>query len=183
MTKTKRERILLGALVVILLLAGWRVWGTLAGSGGPAAATGSGVTAAGGVDTGRFEGIELPSDWADIGEGGSSRDPFQFGGRPAAPPAPPPPPPREPPRDPTPPPPPPPEPVPLTYLGFGRVGGAAAETQAVIRAEDGIAYPVVAGQTLPQERYRVLEVTEDYAVVEDLRSGRTERLLRDGGAQ
>jgi hypothetical protein len=165
--------------MVILLLAGWRVWGFLAPGSAPVPAGGSGVAVAGGVNTDQFRGFEIPVNWAELGEGGGARDPFQLGGRPA-PPAPPPLP------EPAPvvrpverPAPAPPPPLPLKYVGYGRAGGGEAPLQAFFVGEDGLPYAAVAGQTLPQERYRVLEFTPEYAVVEDVQSGRSERLVLD----
>lgn len=176
MNKAGRERILMLVLMVGLVLAVWRLWGTL-GPGANVPPPSAGVTLTG-VDTDQFSTVGLPADW-EIPEGGSgSRDPFRYGAVPA--PAPPPSPPPTPPQTfvNTPPPPaalPGPPPLPLTYVGHGRAG--AGEQAILVTDGDAQPYPVSAGDVL-LGRYRIEEVSLDFVVVEDVQSGRRERLPR-----
>lgn len=166
-------------LVAGLLLAGWRLWGSLVPdatmpAGGRISAIGDA-----GVNTDTFTTVGISPDWAAAirESGGSGRDPFRYGAAPA-PPAPPPPPPPEtsvqPPPSFTPVAPPPP-PLPLRYLGYGRMGGPDGDLKAILMAEDGVPYPAQTGETV-LGRFRVQEVTREFAIVEDLQSGRRERL-------
>jgi hypothetical protein len=131
------------------------------------------------ADMEEYFGVEIGSNWAEAIPGGDAgRDPFRYGGGPAP----------TPPRVPDPPPPPqaftpppravapPPPPLPVTYVGYSRVGGASAELKAVLIVDANPPMPVVAGDTLLGQ-YRIEEVTEAYVIVEDLQSGRRERLL------
>ena len=184
MNKVKRERIVLGLLGLVLVFAGWNLWSSLRPAGVVSTATGveAAVAERSALDTDRFASVEIRSDWADAiaGEGGDrARDPFSYGAAPAATrraaPAPPPtPPPTIRPGTPAAPPPPP--PLPLRYVGFSRIGGAGADLRAVLMGDDNVPYPALPGDTL-MGRYRIHEVTEQYVVVEDLQSGRRERLL------
>lgn len=186
MSKTKRERIILGLLVTVLLFALWRVWGSFGGSGS-VPDSGARISAVSGsspgVDTDSFDAVEISSNWADTisgGGNGDARDPFRYAPVPtprAAPPPAPPEPPRETFRQPPPQRPvePPPAPLPLRYVGYGRSGGSGADPKAILMDNDGVPYPAAAGDTV-LGRYRVQEFDQEFAVVEDLQSGRRERL-------
>jgi hypothetical protein len=183
MSKAKRERIILGLLLAVLAFAGWNLWRSMNPVQAVPATVGESPVAQP-VDTDPFAALEISSDWSETippEEGGAERNPFQYGmttppPRPPAAQAPPPqatfvrpPPPVQAPS------PPPPPPLPLQYVGFSRIGGPAAELRAVLMGTDGLPYPAVAGDTL-MGQYRVQEVTEGFVVVEDLQSGRRERL-------
>jgi hypothetical protein len=172
MNKAGRERILVVALMVLLGLAVWRLWGSLGGATPPPPTAGVTLT---GIDTDQFSGVGLPEAWEIPDGGNGARDPFRYGAVPA-PAAPPPPPPAPPPTFVNPPPaaPPAPPPLPLTYIGHGNAG---AGQRAVIRDGDGAPHAVQAGEVL-LGRYRIEEVTVDFVVVEDVQSGRRERLPR-----
>lgn len=177
MNKAGRERILVGVLMVVLALAVWRLWSRLGpGADVPPPPT-AGVTLTG-IDPGQFATVGLPGEW-EVPEGGNgARDPFRYGAVPA-PPAPPPPP-TPPPTFVNPPPrpvaPPPPPPLPLTYIGYGGAGGAG-DRAILVSDDDATPYPVSAGEVL-LGRYRIEEVSREFVVVEDVQSGRRERLAR-----
>jgi len=182
MNKTRRERIILGLLMAVLAFAGWRLWGSFEGAPVVSTAPG-GVEASSGVDTGQLPSFDISAGWADgirEGDAGAGRNPFEYGAVPPAPrPAPPPLPPADtfvPPAQPAPQPAP--APLPIRYVGYSRIGGPTADLRAVLIVEGNPPMPVLAGETV-LGRYRVQEVAREFAVVEDLQSGRRERLAVD----
>lgn len=183
MSKKTRERIILGLLLAVLTLALWNVWGRLRPSTvAQTPPSTQDMAATPPVDTDQFSSLDISQEWAsgiaqtdDV----EQRNPFQYGGGTPSPRASVPPPPQPAGEFPRPAPPiqesAPPPPLPLQYVGHGRVGDSGQLT-AVLIGEDGLPYTAVAGETL-MGRYRLEEVTEEFVVVEEVQSGRRERLL------
>lgn len=177
MNKAGRERILVVVLMAVLVLAVWRTWGSLGPGAGVAPAPTAGVTLTG-VNTDQFSTVGLPEDWQIPDGRNGARDPFRYGATPAPPPPPPPPTPpptfvNEPPPPAAPPGPP---PLPLSYIGRGSAG--AGQRAILVADGDPTPHVVFAGEVL-LGRYRIEEVSLDFVVVEDIQSGRRERLPID----